>query len=384
MTNQKISAQKAIRFFEAYTFFSSFFIFLPVLVSIYTVRNITTAEVLLIESIYNIVIALFEIPTGIFGDKFGHDKSVIIGLLGTSLIFLLFAFSNTFFMIVLVQISLGFFATCISGSDIGSLSTLLKSVEPEENRNIFSKIYAISTASMLMSYLLSGIVIKMDPSGCFIMMIEAVVNVISCFCYIAYYLMKTGIVSVLSDEKKEEEKEITEKRHSMKMGLDILVCGLLLGILSSGYLVSQIFVNELNIENRYLGIIYCLISVLSIIFAKMKGKLKNRTVILMPLLFLIPAFPYLFMIIPFIFIYSYLKAKVIPFVQEYISSRTEKYKARNLSISNMINNGINSIFMLGLSSTVYKIGFSNAMIVVTVLVSLLLIYIFHRHTLDEA
>ncbi|MCH3915575.1 MAG: MFS transporter [Acidaminococcaceae bacterium] len=98
----------AKRYFYLYTFFSNFFIFLPVLVSIYKYRGIGISEILLLESVYNIVIALFEVPTGILGDKIGHDKSVIIGVIGLAIAFGIFAFSNNLISIIVVQIMLGF------------------------------------------------------------------------------------------------------------------------------------------------------------------------------------------------------------------------------------------------------------------------------------
>ncbi len=94
----------AKKFFYSYMFFSNFLVFLPVLIIIYKYRGINVSDMLLIESIYNIVITLFEVPTGIIGDKIGNDKSVIIGMIGTAITFFIFAFSNTFIDIVIVQI----------------------------------------------------------------------------------------------------------------------------------------------------------------------------------------------------------------------------------------------------------------------------------------
>lgn len=185
----------------------------------------------------------------------------------------------------------------------------------------------------------------------------------------------------------EERKEVielnnTNDRLNHKL-LETLICGLLLGVLSVGYLVSQIFMNNLKIEEEYFGAFYCLISIISIIFTRINSRMKVITVFLMPILFIIPCFNYYFMIFPFILLYGYLKAKVIPFVTEYISSRTEEHKARNLSISSMINNLINAIFMLVLSKLVYNFGFQFSMIILVLITSLLLIYIFKNKFLDK-
>ena len=373
------------KFFYSYMFFSNFLIFLPVLIIIYKYRGISIADMLLIESIYNIVITLFEVPTAIIGDKIGNDKSVIVGTIGTSLAFLIFAFCNTFLTIVIVQIMLGIFASCISGSDIASISKL-ESFYGERDEKLFSNIYAISTFSMLLSYILSGVIIKQDDSGLWIMLIEAFVTMLAVLFYILYCLHKKKIVCldlVYFEERKEViELNNTNDRLNHKL-IETFICGLLLGILSIGYLVSQIFMNNLQIEDEYFGVFYCLLSIISIIFTRINSRMKVITVFLMPILFIIPCFNYPFMIFPFILLYGYLKAKVIPFVTEYISSRTEEHKARNLSISSMINNLINAIFMLVLSKLVYNFGFQFSMIILVLITSLLLIYIFKNKFLDK-
>jgi MFS family permease len=375
----------AKRYFYLYTFFSSFFIFLPMLVSIYKYRGIGISEILLLESIYNIVIALFEVPTGILADKIGHDKSVIFGVIGLAISFGIFAFSNKLIHIIVVQIMLGIFTSCISGSDIGNISKL-ESINSEKDGKLFYNLYAISTLSMLSSYVLSGVIIKADSTGLWVLLVEAIVTIISAGFYMLYYFSKKKTISlVVRCDKNRNEIRKEPNQISLVNGrlLEVCACGLLLGIISSGYLVSQFFLNNLEISSKYFGLIYCFIGISSIAFSRIISKMKSITVILMPILFVIPYFNYLFMILPFILLYAYLKARVIPFVQEYISSRTEEHKARNLSIGSMINNLINGIFMLGLSKLVNVFGFQCSMIIMALITSLLLMYVFRIRMLDK-
>jgi F0F1-type ATP synthase assembly protein I len=257
----------------------------------------------------------------------------------------------------------------------------LESFNSEKDGKLFYNIYAISTLSMLCSYVLSGIIIQADSSGLWVMLIEAVVTIMSAGFYMLYHFSKKQAISlVVKCDKNRNEKRKAYKQKTLVNArlIEVCVCGLLLGILSSGYLVSQFFINNLEISSKYFGLIYCLIGISSIIFSRINSKVKSIKVILMPVLFVIPYFNYLFMIFPFVLLYAYLKARVIPFVQEYISSRTEEHKARNLSIGSMINNLINGIFMLGLSKLVNAFGFKVSMIVMTLITSLLLMYVFQN------
>ncbi|MCH3915576.1 MAG: hypothetical protein LKE29_10015 [Acidaminococcaceae bacterium] len=262
----------------------------------------------------------------------------------------------------------------------------MESFNSEKDGKLFYNIYAISTFSMLCSYLLSGIIIQADNSGLWVMLIEAVVTIMSAGFYMLYHFSKKQAISlVVKCDKNRNEKRKAYKQKTLVNArlIEVCVCGLLLGILSSGYLVSQFFINNLEISSKYFGLIYCLIGISSIIFSRINSKVKSIKVILMPVLFVIPYFNYLFMIFPFVLLYAYLKARVIPFVQEYISSRTEEHKARNLSIGSMINNLINGIFMLGLSKLVNAFGFKVSMIVMTLITSLLLMYVFRIRILDK-
>jgi MFS transporter, DHA3 family, tetracycline resistance protein len=61
---------------------------------------------------------LFELPTGIVADTTSRKLSVVIGLIGTGVGFLVLAFATTFWMALLSQVVWGVFATFQSGADV--------------------------------------------------------------------------------------------------------------------------------------------------------------------------------------------------------------------------------------------------------------------------
>lgn len=360
----------SIKYYKGYTISYNFLIFVPVLVSIYIERGITTSQILFLESIYCITILLFEIPTGLLGDRLGHVKLVVIGLLGTIASYLVLAFASTIYILILSQILLGIFSTCTSGSDLASLSFDL---EKSNSITVYKSIHVVETASMLVAYIASSFAIKYNPKGTFVFLIMAFSNL----CALVFFLKFVKKKKIMSDSLEKIYNSKSEKGITIQDGnsisiTDLLNCGIMFGIISTTYLISQIFYNNLEIDRKYMGAIYCISSILIIIFTKSKYAFNNITMFILPLLFIIPIFSYKIMIIPYILLLSWAKAKVFPFVNNYIIQNTETHKALNLSVSNMVNNGINAILMFTLSGVVYKLGFTSALVMLAIVSAFLL------------
>lgn len=367
--------KKTLRYFKIYTFFSNLMFFLPVLLTIYLKRGITVTDVLLIESAYYFTIFLFELPTGYLGDRIGHDKLVVIGLVGLTISYFIFAFSFSLGFIILSQVLLGIFASCISGSDLGSLSTYLETQKCKDGLSEQKDIFAIATAGTLFSYIFSGVIVRLDEFGILTFILTGVVYLIAFIFYFLFSKGKRKKVETTHIEKNEVDK-ISSINKNLK--LDILVCGILLGILSGSYIVSQIYYNELEVSPNMLGLIYCFGSVLVILFTKSKLKFNKRVMFLMPVMFLITVIDIKVLLIIFVIIVSLIKATIFPFINNYILTYGGHNKAFNMSINSLINNLINAMLMLSLSGIVYKLGFTVAMVLLSVLTLLLILYLYNK------
>jgi len=88
----------------------------PVATFFYTQNGLDYFQILSLESIFVLVLFLFEVPTGIFGDKIGRKKSILVGtfLIALSPLVLLFAKSYLVFAISLAVDAIGF--TFLSGT----------------------------------------------------------------------------------------------------------------------------------------------------------------------------------------------------------------------------------------------------------------------------
>jgi MFS family permease len=106
-------------------------------------------------SIYMSIIALstliFEIPTSIFADKYGRKKSVIMGYIGTTIIFALYPFVEITPILLLMGFINGFFATFASGSDTSLIVDNLK------KKSYIQKYYVTITILFKVAGIMQGV-----------------------------------------------------------------------------------------------------------------------------------------------------------------------------------------------------------------------------------
>lgn len=80
--------------------------FTPIMVLFLQFNNLSLQEIFIVFTIGSIISFLFEIPTGIFADFYGKKRSIIISKTGIFISYIIFGFSNTFWMFVLAQVVL--------------------------------------------------------------------------------------------------------------------------------------------------------------------------------------------------------------------------------------------------------------------------------------
>jgi len=98
------------------SFISNLHFYLPVFVFYLQHRGLTLAEINALQFVPLLTIALFELPTGIFGDRFGRARSVMAGLICIGLSEASMLIAHAFWHFVVLQIVLGIGFAFISGS----------------------------------------------------------------------------------------------------------------------------------------------------------------------------------------------------------------------------------------------------------------------------
>lgn len=112
---------------NAYSFFQTFLVLIPVIVPYWQGKGISLQEVFILQAIFGFTLIAFDVPAGYAADLLGRKKMMILGSLISAIGFQFLWFSDTFFEFVIYEIILAIGLSFQSGCDIAILySTLAK------------------------------------------------------------------------------------------------------------------------------------------------------------------------------------------------------------------------------------------------------------------
>ncbi len=135
-----------------------FMVAMPIIVLFFQEHGLTLTEVMILQAIYSISVALFEIPSGYMADIFGRKKTIILSTIFCFSGYLIFSNFSDFYLFAIAELLIGFGGSLMSGSDSALIyDTLLE----ENNKKAYSKIegrnYAIGNFSEATAGILGGI-----------------------------------------------------------------------------------------------------------------------------------------------------------------------------------------------------------------------------------
>lgn len=110
-------AHKNLSLMKWFNFFLDFRPYAPIAIIYFSQVTGSFASGLLIYSIFSISTSVFEIPTGIFSDKIGRKKTLILGALAGVLSITCYAVGGTFWMLVVGSIFAGLQDSFFSGNN---------------------------------------------------------------------------------------------------------------------------------------------------------------------------------------------------------------------------------------------------------------------------
>ena len=116
---------RAVPVYLTYLAFSGFFFqMMSVVFSLFLILRLDLGpfQLVLLGTILEGTYLLFETPTGVIADTIGRRASVIIGLTGGGIGFILLGLSTSFWMAAASQVIWGIFATFESGADVAWLT----------------------------------------------------------------------------------------------------------------------------------------------------------------------------------------------------------------------------------------------------------------------
>ncbi len=141
--------------FYLFKVFTSFALFVPIMVLFWQDNGLSFTEIMLLQSVFSISVVLFEIPSGYFADIFGRKNALILASLAFPVAIFLYAISHSFWIFLLGEISMAFALSMISGADAAFLFDTLKEVGRE---NEYTKFWGNATAIRFITIAVSNVV----------------------------------------------------------------------------------------------------------------------------------------------------------------------------------------------------------------------------------
>ena len=133
----------------------------PVMTLFYIHRGLQFSDIFLLLLAIVISMFIFEIPTGIFGDKYGRRNSIIIGLFLMIVISVLIVFAHSLLFFLFIMILLGLAVTFSSGSDEALIYDSLKEEGKEKEMNKYmSKINSARFMPLILTAPIGAIIAK--------------------------------------------------------------------------------------------------------------------------------------------------------------------------------------------------------------------------------
>ena len=134
-----------------------FMVAMPIIVLFFQEHGLSLTEVMLLQAIYSLSVALFEIPSGYIADIFGRKQTIVFSTIFSFIGFLVFSFYGGFYAFALAQVLVGIGGSLMSGSDSAIIyDTLLETSDKTTYTKIEGRSYAIGNFSEALAGILGG------------------------------------------------------------------------------------------------------------------------------------------------------------------------------------------------------------------------------------
>ena len=157
-TDAQRRAAGNIRRFYTFRFITHFQLWMPIwILYLHDSRGLSLTEILLLDALFEIMMLLAEVPTGVVADRWGRRRSMLLGQVGVTLAVIMFAFAPTFEAVLACYAVWAVSGALTSGSDIAFVHDSLETAgQGGEFRNVIARGNAAQIAGMAVSSMIGA------------------------------------------------------------------------------------------------------------------------------------------------------------------------------------------------------------------------------------
>jgi len=134
-----------------------FMVAMPIIVLFFQDHGLSLTQVMLLQAIYSLSVALFEIPSGYIADIFGRKQTIVLSTIFAFIGYLVFSCYGGFYTFSIAQVLIGISGSLMSGSDSAIIyDTLLETKSKTNYTKIEGRSYAIGNFSEALAGILGG------------------------------------------------------------------------------------------------------------------------------------------------------------------------------------------------------------------------------------
>jgi len=319
---------------------------MPIIVLFFKENGLSLFEVMILQSVYSLTVAITEIPSGYIADYFGRRKSIIFSTIFTFSGYLIFSNFAGFDYFVIAQILVAIGGSLMSGADSAIIyDTLLETENEKQYTKIEGKTYAIGNFSEAIAGLIGGVL----ATSSLLLPVQIQTTILFFTIPIAFSLVEPTLHK--NDKIEKGFYSILKVvKYSLFENLKLrwlIIYSSIMGVatLSAAWL-AQPFFESLEIPIFYYGILWAALNITAGIssYSSHKTEEKHNTNNLllklgffMSISFILVYFlPNYFGLI-FIFIIYYLRGIVTPILKNQINiNTTSKIRATVMSVRSFV------------------------------------------------
>ena len=134
-----------------------FMVAMPIIVIFFQENDLSTTEIMILQAVYSLTIAILEIPSGFFADSYGRKNSILISTFFSFIGYIILSTYSGFNDYLIAEILLGIGGSLISGADSAIIyDTLIELDDEDSYTKIEGKNYAIGNFSEAIAGILGG------------------------------------------------------------------------------------------------------------------------------------------------------------------------------------------------------------------------------------
>lgn len=185
-------------------FFSSFYFALPIQTLFFFLKGLPFSSIMILESILLVSIFLFEVPTGILGDRIGRKWSIVCGAIFQLLAWIPWFLADGFFLFAISFLLSGIGIAFQSGSDQAMMFDSLKSEGKESDmQKISGRYFASMSLATACAGFISALLLKSNNPDNFYILYRATVAM-QIFGTIVLFTIKESKESLIAQNMREQ------------------------------------------------------------------------------------------------------------------------------------------------------------------------------------